>query len=338
VSSVNNIQRLSLVVLRESIDSREGDEFSHDTKYQYRVLDLVGGIYRQRIFNEDGNEETAIFPTRQGEPIKFIPFVIHGGWEVQYPMLISVADLNIHYYQKDADYQHGVHFTALPTPYIIGLDKGDEAIPTSIGPTSLWVLPEGCSCGMLEFNGLGLTQIKDAIASTVEMIIILASRILAPEKSSANESALSAAIRNNSETSSLAGVVSLLSKEITEMVRIMEWWSNGSPEKVKVGINPDFMPSTLSGSDMLSFVTAWIKGGISYESLFNVLKRGEIVDGSRLIADELKDIKKEQKDRLAKEIEKAERDAKMAKQDENGDAKGLPEPTGELTPLDKRIG
>lgn len=335
--SIDNVKTLSLVVLREEINVSE-DEFGHDYEYQYRVLDIFEGKYRQRLF--DHNEELieTIFPLRQGEPLPFIPFKIHGGDQVKYPPLLSVADQNIHHYQKDADYQHGLHFTALPTPYIVGMDAEDPNVPKNIGPTTLWVLPENSSAGMLEFTGMGLGQISKAMETNVEIIVILASRILAPEKSSNDESALAAAIRSNAETSSLAGVVGILSKELIEAVRIMSWWNGDDPTKVKLVINSDFMPTVISGSDMLSFVTAWIKGSISYESLFNTLKRGEIIEGNRLMLDEIKAINKEQEERLKKEVEKAE---KMGKAEGKAKEKQLagerdPDPEQNIE-MDRRI-
>jgi hypothetical protein len=189
---------------------------------------------------------------------------------------------------------------------------------------------------MLEFTGAGLMQIAKAMETTVETIVILASRILAPEKSSNDESALAAAIRSNAETSSLAGIVSALSKEITEMIRIVSWWSNKDPEKVKININSDFMPAVLTGSDMLSYVTAWIKGAISYETLFDTLKSGDVVAGDRIIDDEIKAISEEQKKRLADEVAKTEKMKKAEGETEEEDP-DLPK-AGDAEPkLDRRI-
>ena len=189
---------------------------------------------------------------------------------------------------------------------------------------------------MLEFTGAGLTQIAKAIESVIEMIVILASRILAPEKSSNDESALAAAIRSNAETSSLAGITRVLSREITEAVRVISWWKKEDPASVTLNINSDFMPSVLTGSDMLSYVTAWIKGSISYETLFNTLKSGDVVDGDRKIEDELAAISAEQKKRLEDEVKKTESLAKAeGKEEEDDDLPEPPDPESKLK-IDRR--
>lgn len=314
---VNNVETLSMVVLRETVNTSD-DEFGHDEQFRYRVLDLNDGIYRQRVYDHNHNQVGGeIIPKSNNRELKFIPIVIHGGVDVDYPLLLSVADQNIHHYVADAGYQHGIHFIGLPTPYTVGVDPEDKNAPKTIGPTKLWNLPDGASCGMLEFIGQGMGEVARNLDRIVDTIVILASRILAPEKSSNDESALAAAIRNNAETSTLAGVTRHLSKELEEVLKIAAWWGNGDPNGVKVKINSDFMPMTLSGTDMLSYVTAWIKGGISYESLFHVLKRGEIVEGDRKEFEELADITKEQKERLAFEVDKAEQLGKVENSSED---------------------
>jgi hypothetical protein len=297
------------VVLRESVDRSE-DEYGHDIVYNYRVLDLVERdgkyIYRQRVFDhalsQVGDE---VIPKRSNKPLGFIPFYIHGGVEVQYPPLLPIAEQNLHHYRLDADYKHGLHFVALPTPWVAGVDKENK--PTTIGPTVLWAFEDhDTKCGMLEFTGAGLSQVASALSSIVEIIITLASRVIAPQKSSNDESALAASIRSDAETSSLASIVNGLSGDLTNAIRVASWWKNGEADKIVVTINQDFMPTTLSGTDVLAYITSWLKGGISYDSLFNLLKSGEVIKGDRAKDDELKDIDDEQKKRALLDIDKNE--------------------------------
>ncbi len=39
--------------------------------------------------------------------------------------LADVMVLNLDHYRLDADYKHGLHFTALPTAWVAGFDKRD---------------------------------------------------------------------------------------------------------------------------------------------------------------------------------------------------------------------
>lgn len=300
---INNIEVLSMVVLREPHD-KALDEFEHDIVYYYRVLDLVDGKYRQRMYDDTMNQVGGdVYPKKSNKELNFIPFYFHGGIKVRYPPLLSIAEQNFHHYRVDVDYKHGLHAVALPTPWVTGVSESQK--PKTIGPNTLWAFEEPeVRCGMLEFTGAGLSQFAKAKEEIVEIIITLASRIIAPQKSSNDESALAASIRSNAETSSLASIIESLSEDITNAIRTIVWWTNGSADKVKVTINKDFMPSNMSGTDVLSYITAWIKGGISYPSLFQLLKEGEVIKGDRTIMDELADIDDEKKKRLADEIQK----------------------------------
>ena len=51
--TVNGINFLSLVVLQETYEYINGDEFSVDVGTRWRVLDLVEGRYRQRIYTHN---------------------------------------------------------------------------------------------------------------------------------------------------------------------------------------------------------------------------------------------------------------------------------------------
>ena len=54
--NVNGVNKLSMVVLKESYEADTADEFTKEEKIRYRVLDLQDGFYRQRIFQEEDSQ------------------------------------------------------------------------------------------------------------------------------------------------------------------------------------------------------------------------------------------------------------------------------------------
>jgi hypothetical protein len=61
---------------------------------------------------------------------KYLPrldVVFHGAFhsrpEIGWMPLADVMVLNLDHYRLDADYKHGLHFTALPTAWVAGFDK-----------------------------------------------------------------------------------------------------------------------------------------------------------------------------------------------------------------------
>jgi glycine hydroxymethyltransferase len=74
-----------MVVLKEESDDAVEDEFSHNIRTQYRVLDIKDGFYRQRVFTETGKKnkkgetlmmstilDSAVFPGIQGGPLEHV--------------------------------------------------------------------------------------------------------------------------------------------------------------------------------------------------------------------------------------------------------------------------
>lgn len=303
---VNNVEVLSLAVLKEVVEDPSLSEgelvFTPESKTQYRVLYLdENNFYRQKIYSEDGKVLQEIKPKKRWKDMPYIPLIIHGGLEPDIPPLMQIAELNLSYYRLDADYKHGLHYVALPTPWTTGIDPKDTQRPKTLGSAKIWHLPDGATCGMLEFTGKGISGIKDAKNEIKDDIITLSSRILAPPMN-LNETATAAAIRNAGDTASLAQIVGMLSRELTFGCRMASSWYSSIESDVFIEINRDFVPTILSGSDVASYVASWIKGGYSFHTLFNVLKSGEIQDGDRKMEDELADIKKEMQEREEREI------------------------------------
>lgn len=309
VSTENNLDILTMVVLKEKVDAST-NQFAHLEEYRYRVLKLVDGIYSQDIYDHDLTLIDTKVPLMNDAPMSYIPFVIHGGVEVRTPTMLPIGEQNIHWYMKDADYQHGLHYTALPTPYVIGVDPKDENRPRTIGPQRLWFLPLGATAGMLEFTGAGLGQIAKSMEDTMSNITVLSSQILVP-KSAYDETATAASIRSASETASLSSMVTDLSEELTILVVNASIWGDFFVPDTSVEINSDFIPLTLSGADVSAYVSAVLKQGFSKRTLFELLKKGEIIEGNRQYEEEMAAINKEAQDRMDEEVELAARLAKI---------------------------
>ena len=121
-----------------------GDDFASALMEQLRDLRLVavpapaGGVisyeYRVEVWRQEesaagrGNPRKKMkwvlfesrVPLRLGKPLPVIPFVFHGTRhslpEVDRIPLSDLMFLNLDHYRLDADFKHGLHYTALPRP------------------------------------------------------------------------------------------------------------------------------------------------------------------------------------------------------------------------------
>lgn len=285
---INNRMMLTQVRLMESV-SVPKDEFTSEAVGQIRVLELVEGRYQVRLFRKNERNEWVVFegpvtPLMNGGPMSEIPFVFVGvrdlTTECSKPPLLDMIDINLAHYRVSADYEHGCHFTGLPTPWVAGYtpteDEYGKPEKLYIGSTAAWLFPQPeAKAGFLEFTGQGLNALKENLTAKEERMAALGARMLAPEKR-ATETAETAAIHRAGEASVLASLAICVSRALTKALEIMAEWSGVSGE-VKVELNTDYFPSPMTPEQMNALIAAWMQGAISKETLFWNLQQGEVV-------------------------------------------------------------
>lgn len=291
--TINNATVLSMVVLKEEIEVPV-DEFESSEKDQYRVLDLVPVdgkyVYRVRVIqierDENGKEVEVViseaYPVIEGAHLDFIPFQFIGvddvNWEVDEPPLIDLVDMNLSHYRVSADYEHGCHFTGLPTPVITGYQPDTNKNERfNIGSATAWVFPRPeAKAFYLEFTGEGLAALERNLEKKEKQMAILGARMLETQNAHV-ESADTASIHRAGEQSMLASVGKSISIGVTIMLKTFCKFAGGDPSKVKFELNRDFFPIPMDSLTVTSLVAAWQNSAISYETLYENLQKGEIV-------------------------------------------------------------
>ena len=304
VGQVGNITTLTQLRLKEWIEEPDG-EFDTESIAQIRVLDLVQGEsgpqYRVRLYREqivDGKKQWVqhgdeVFPLMRGQPIPYIPFVFFNTQDtrpdVVLPPLLDLANTNLAHYRVTADLFHGAHFTGLPTAVITGHQRDEESGPLRIGSQEAWVLPEEqAKAHYLEFTGQGLGSLESLLNRLEHQMAFLGARMLAPEKKAA-EAADTARIKQQGESSVLASMSMAVSGALTKACEIARDWMGLSGD-VRYELNHDFDPTGLSAQELQALVMSWQQGAIGFETLFENLKRGEIVRSDKSAEEEREEI------------------------------------------------
>lgn len=301
---VNNATVLSMVVLTEQyaypvgkgpVDqpfSPVSTEFKPVTELRYRVLDIdtaQGNSYRQRIFRKDrnGNDHLVetVYPLMNGFPLPAIPFFFIGpdGIDicVETPPLMDLVNVNMGHYRVTATYEHGCHFTGLPTAWIAGYSNPTPEKETKsfyIGSTKAWVFGDpNAKAAYLEFTGQGLKALENNLDRKENQMAILGARMLAPEKAAA-QTATTTAIHRTGENSALAGIGIAVSLALTKALMIFGNWADAKPtaENTLFETNRDFMPITVDAQTLTAIVQAWQSGAISFDTLWDLLQRGDM--------------------------------------------------------------
>jgi len=279
-----------VIVLKETYVAHAlNDTYDMTYEVQYRELMIdEDGKYVVRIWRDSQGWSlwNEIYPTKVGQALNEIPFVALSGNELNLnptqPPLMSLVDTNLSMYRTSADLEHGRHFTALPTPYVTGID-GDSEL--KIGSGSAWILPDSSSrAGYLEFTGQGLQALEKAVEEKRSIMASLGASLLQTEKSGV-ESAEAVRLRQNSESSVLVGAVLSVQEGIAKALSLMAEWEGVSGD-IDVELNTDFSDTKISAQDLTALMGAWQSGGISHETFLHNMKKGEVIATDVSVEDE----------------------------------------------------
>lgn len=296
---------LKYVILKEMIEVPTTD-YATELKEYRRVCEIDDdGYYRQTLYDDNSRIIEQIYPTdRNGKKFTSIPFSFTSINEFpEEPMLLDLVNLNLSHYRKSADYENGLHWTGVPTPWSQGADAPTEIIngeevakPLKLGGSVVLNLPAGASMHYLEFSGSGCSQLSSAMQADEEKMAILGARIISAEKKGV-ESAETAKIHRAGENSVLAEFAINMSIIFSKMLKLYLEWSVGKEfpvNEITVAINTDFDVSTMNSQQITALVSLWQQGGIAKRDLFNNLKDGEILSADRDFDEMNSEIEEEQ--------------------------------------------
>lgn len=303
-------QSLKYVVFREKVEVDVAD-YTTETKFYYRVCEIdEEGYYRQTLYNDNNEIIEQTYPSDKNGKFRFIPFYfLSEEDEPEESMFDDMVSVNLSHFRKSADYENGLHWTGVPTPWSQGADVSTVIVggkevaeePLKLGGTVVLNLPAGASLQYLEFSGSGCNQLANAMQSDEERMAILGARIISHEKKGV-ESAETAKIHHMGEDSVLAKFAINLSIIFSKLLKIYLEWSTGTElqdKEVKVKINTDYDVSTMNSSQITALVALWQSGGIAKSDLFDNLKEGEILSADRKFDEMNAEIDEEQQARMS---------------------------------------
>ena len=320
---------LDQVVLREAVqepmevEKESGASFGTRDTEQYRVLqlesveggDLLGVqppdkgslFYSVTVWRKQQDVQThqsewqvhsRTVPARLGKALGFIPFVPFGPTQrdiraVEKSPILDLVDANYAHYRLDADYRHGLHYTALPTPWAVGF-RLQENETLEIGGDTAWISEDAnARAGFLEFSGSGLGAIRQAREDLKREMAVLGARLLEEQKREA-ETAETTRLRQAGEESVTVRIARSLGRGLESVLWNVLWWGtmNDEPE-VTVEVNTDLIDARMSPSELSGLLAARQAGEISQSTFLWNLKRGELLPPGREIDDEIAIIKQE---------------------------------------------
>lgn len=275
-------QDLILAVLEEQRGSNQGDEYGHDYKTVYRVLDLADGKCRVRVLDEAGAEvepERLIGTEAGGEvrPLGFIPLVFLGSTDnspaVDEIPLLTMAKAALKYYQLSADYFTSLHYTAHPQPWVSGLDSNTELRVT--GPMATWMLPSDGQAGYLEFSGAGVEATQKAMADQRNAALEAGARVIDVAGAESGEARRA---RQDDQHASLYSVVVTAAEGIEQLLKYIAHWMGLNENEVVFRVEPKFSREQIDAAMMQIVANMVLAGHLPREVLFEAARKAQITE------------------------------------------------------------
>jgi len=287
-ATVNGRKVVSMVVLTEEASVAES-EFGHKTETRYRVLDLSGGAYRQRVFrknhkNEDEQIGSDIYPLMNGKPMTFVPFCFVGTGgkadDIDAPPLIDLVDRNIAHYQINSILRHTLTYIP-PVFYISGYaaEPGEEI--RLGGSDGLIFSDPQAKADYAEIGGDSIPALERKLDRFEREMAVLGAKMLT-DQARKPATATQVVIETQGENSILSAIVGTVSKALEWALGVFAQWIGASGEIV-FEINREFLPAPMDPQMLRELVAGWQAGAISEGELFTKLQEGGVIAGEQTL-------------------------------------------------------
>ncbi|MCH5519008.1 DUF4055 domain-containing protein [Pseudomonas syringae] len=276
-------QDLTLSVFREFRDKPGNDQFAHDTIEVFRVFAMHEGVCQTAVLSDAGNTiEGPSFlgstgsDSRLVRPLSFIPVIYCGSTDnspgVDELPLLTMARAAVKSYQLSADYFTALHQTSHPQPWVSGLDESVELSVT--GPSAAWDLGPSGSCGYLEFQGAGITAVRQAMADQKGAALEAGAKVM--DVSGEAESGEARKTRQNDQHATLHSIVMSVAEAIEQGLRYAAEWKGYRREEVTFTVQPEFITPVVDAQVLAELQKAVMAGTVSADTYWMYLTTGKL--------------------------------------------------------------
>lgn len=267
---VNNIEKLSLLVLKECTTKRTG--FKVESEDQYRVLELIKGVYHQSLYNKDGeilNDSTPVIIN--GKKSDTIPFFWVSEPATEQAPICGLVDANFQHYNLYADYGGKLHYSS----FVIYTETGAEDNKNNmLGNGVKWSNSNSdATYGVLQPDGNSDGH-RIALQDMEQRMAALGAEQLKPRTSGA-ESAEAKGLDQVAQNATTADVAITVSDALVKAIDFASVWMGGQ-ETTEYALNTDYNPTGMDANKLNALFATYLGGGITYEDFYANLQRGEI--------------------------------------------------------------
>lgn len=299
--TIGGITKLTMVVLCEPTEKMV-DEFESKEVIYHRVLLLVGGMYIQNLYDDDGNLVT--YDTGEmdenGDSIRTgdiiprnaaggtwdeIPFIFVGSINndpsVDKAPLYDIAEINIAHYRNSADYEESSFLVGQPTPVLSGLTTSwvkevykDQGI--ALGSRSPIYLPDGGDAKLLQSDAN--SQPMEGMKHKEEQLIKIGARIITDTGGVETKDA--AKMRYAGQNSKAGSVIINVQAAFTQCYAWAGVFMGETAESI-ININKEFYDATIDPQMIIAAIQMMDRGIWAKSDLQNLTRKGGLIESTR---------------------------------------------------------
>ena len=281
-TTINNKEVLSLLVLVEQVTKRTG--FKVENEKQYRVLELINGVYHQSLYDKDESLIEEVAPvTINGNQATEIPFYWLQAGEGTKAVIDDLVDCNFQHYNIYADYGSKLHYSSFVIYYETGVNNG-ESQNMVVGNGVKWNGGSESSFGILQPDGNADSH-RIALQDTEQRMAALGAEMLKPRVSGV-ESGEAKALDQVAQNSTTANVANTVSEILVRACNFASMWMGGAEDTV-YSLNTDYNPTGMNPQLLTALMAAvQSENTISGQTLYELMQKGEVASNDRTYEEE----------------------------------------------------
>src|SRR5262249_40417743 len=143
--------------------------------------------------------------------------------QIQKSLLHALIERNFASWRHNADYEHALHKTAMPTTVIAANVERPPELYLG-GDTALFLADNQAKAFLLEFHGHGLQPHEHALDQDLKMMAALGARLLEGPPT-VQETAKGVQWRMGGSDSPMQSLISICSQGLTWALQVHAWWA-----------------------------------------------------------------------------------------------------------------
>lgn len=242
---------------------------------QVRVLTPGKWEVYRKVKIEGGREEWRVYAegTTSLSRVPFVPFYgIRKGFCIGATPLLDLAFLNVAHWQSSSDQQAILHTARVPLLFARGL--GDASITVGAG-SLIQSSSETAELKYVEHTGAAIDAGQKSIDALEDQMRQIGAELLVQRPNIAT--ATQTLTETEGSRSILQRIVEGFEESLEECLELACEWL-GRPAEVEVKLYKDFNATNLSDQSMATLISAYAKGIVSKQTVFEGLQRRDIVN------------------------------------------------------------